>query len=249
MKPVIIDVNRENIEEYSPTCFLNPKNEGYTKKRDWLKKRFSEGLKIKVLFDETDKKVHGFIEYIWGENAWRAVEAKDYLFIHCIWINPNSYKNKGYGSDLIEECIREAAGKQGVAAIASDDAFMATKDIFLKNGFKIIQEDGKQQLLVKPIKKEILPKFKDYKKQLGKYKGWHIVYSHQCPWVSRFIHELDKKTIDQLKIKLTELKTPKQAQNAPSIYSVFNLIHDGKLLADHYISSKRFYNIIQKESQ
>jgi len=249
MKPKIIDVNLENIEEYPPTCFLNPKNEGYRIKRDWLKKRFSEGLKIKVLYDETDKKVHGFIEYISGENAWRAVDAKDYLFIHCIWINPNSYKNKGYGSDLINECLKDAAGKQGVAVIASDDAFMATQDIFLKNGFKIIQEDGKQQLLVKQIKKGILPKFKDYKKQLGKYKGWHIVYSQQCPWVTRFIHELDEKTIDKLKIKLTELKTAKQAQVAPSIYSVFNLIHDGRLLADHYISSTRFDNIIRKESQ
>ncbi|MDH5707239.1 MAG: GNAT family N-acetyltransferase [Candidatus Aminicenantes bacterium] len=249
MKPTIIDVNLENIEEYPPTCFLNPKNEGYKIKLDWLKKRFSEKLKIKVLFDETDKKIHGFIEYISGENAWRAVDAQDYLFIHCIWINPNSYKKKGYGSDLINECLKDAIGKQGVAVIASDDAFMATQDIFLKNGFKIIEEDGKQQLLVKQIKKGTLPKFKDYKKQLGKYKGWHIVYSHQCPWVARFIHELDKKTINKLKIKLTELKTAKQAQDAPSMYSVFNLIHDGKLLADHYISSTRFNNIVKKESQ
>jgi N-acetylglutamate synthase-like GNAT family acetyltransferase len=249
MKPTTIDVNLENIDEYPPSCFLNPKNEGYTIKRDWLKKRFSEGLKIKVLYDETDKKVHGFIEYIPGENAWRAVDAKDYLFIHCIWINPNSYKNKGYGSDLIKECIKDTAGKQGVAVIASDDAFMATQDIFLKNGFEIVEEDKKHQLLARQIKKGTLPKFKDYKKQLKKYKGWHIVYSRQCPWVVRFILELDKETIDKLKIKITELKTAKQAQDAPSIYSVFNLVHDGRLLADHYISSTRFNNIVKKESQ
>jgi N-acetylglutamate synthase-like GNAT family acetyltransferase len=248
MKPKIIDVNLENIEEYPPTCFLNPQNEGYRIKQGWLKKRFSEGLKIKVLYDETDKKVHGFIEYVSGENAWRAVEAKDYLFIHCIWINPNSYKNKGYGSDLIKECIKDATGKLGVAVIASEDAFMATQDIFLKNGFKIIEEDGKQQLLVKQIKKGTLPKFKDHKNQLKNYKGWHIVYSHQCPWVTRFILELDNKTVEKSKIKITELKSAKQAQNAPSIYSVFNLIHDGKLLADHYISTTRFNNIIRKES-
>jgi hypothetical protein len=94
-----------------------------------------------------------------------------------------------------------------------------------------------------------LPKFKDYKKQLEKYKGWHIVYSNQCPWVARFINELDKKIADELKLKITELKTAKQAQDAPSIYSVFNFIHDGKLSADHYISNTRFNNIIKKESQ
>lgn len=248
MKPIIININLENIKEYPPTCFLNPNNEGYKIKLEWLKKRFSEGLKIKVLYDEKDKKIHGFIEYIPGENAWRAVDSNDYLFINCIWINPNSYKNKGYASDLIEESKKDAKRKQGVAVVTSDGPFMATKDIFLKNGFKIIEEDGKHQLLVKQIKKGSLPKFKDYKKQLERYKGWHIVYSNQCPWVARFISELDKKIKDELKLKITELKTAKQAQDAPSIYSVFNFIHDGKLLADHYISNTRFNNIIKKES-
>lgn len=34
---------------------------------------------------------------------------------------------------------------------------------------------------------------------------------------------------------------------APSIYATFNLINNGKLLADHYISLTRFNNIIKKE--
>jgi hypothetical protein len=242
----IININEKNIEQYPPTCFLNPSNEGYKVKLNWLKNRFKEGLKIKVLFDEKDKKIHGFIEYVSGENAWRAVDAKDYLFIHCIWINPNKYKKKGYGSELIRECIKDAEGKNGVAVITSEDSFMASKDIFLKNGFKVIAEDGKQQLLINQFKKSNLPKFKDYKKELDKYKGWHIVYSNQCPWVARFISGLDKKIVHQLKLKMTELKTAKQAQDAPSIYSVFTLIKDGKILADHYISSTRFNNIIKK---
>jgi hypothetical protein len=245
----IIDVNLKNINDYPPTCFLNPNNEGYKLKLDWLKKRFSEGLKIKVLYDEKDKKIHGFIEYVPGEKAWRAIDAKDYLFIHCIWITPNSYKKKGYGSDLINECIKDAKGKRGVAVITSDGSFMATKDLFLKNGFKVTHEDGKHQLLIKQNKKGALPKFNDYKKQLEKYTGWQIIYSKQCPWVARFMNDLDKKIIDKLKIKITEIKTPKQAQNAPSIYSVFNLIHDGKILADRYISNTRLNNILKKEKK
>jgi hypothetical protein len=250
MLPTIIDVNSKNIEEYPPTYALNPKNEGYKIKINWLEKRFSEGLKIKVLYDENDKKIHGQIEYVHGEYAWRAVHVKNNLFIHCIWIYPNIYTRKGYGSDLINECIKDAKGKQGIAVITSDDAFMATKEIFLKNGFEIIEKDGKHQLLVRQLKKGTLPKFKDYEKQLEKYKeGWHIIYSNQCPWVARRMNELDKKTINNLKINITELKSAKQAQDAPSIYSVFNLIHNGKLLADHYISNTRFNNIIKKELQ
>jgi hypothetical protein len=141
----------------------------------------------------------------------------------------------------------DAKGKLGVAVVASDDSFMASKDIFLKNGFKIVEEDGKQQLLVKQIKKGKSPSFKDYKKQLEKYRGWNIVYSNQCPWVARFISELDKEIIRKLNVKIKELKTPQQAQNAPSIYSVFTLIKEGKILADHYISGTRFNNIVNKE--
>ena len=245
----IINVNQENINNFPSICFCKKNSVGLNNKLDWINKRQKEGLKIKFLIDDETNKVHGYIEYSDGENAWRAIDAKDYLFIHCIWITPNKYKKKGYGSNLIEECIKDAKGKLGVAVITSDDSFMASKDIFKKNGFKQIEEDGKQQLLVKELKKGPLPKFKDYKKQLAKFKGWHIVYSNQCPWVARFIDELDKKIKNKLKLKITELKTSKQAQNAPSIYSVFSLIHDGKILADHYISSTRFNNIIKKNKK
>jgi len=250
-KAKIVNVNSENILEYPPVCFLNPKNEGYLKKQDWLKKRFSEGLKIKMLFLEDEKKPVGFIEYVPGEYAWRAVDAKGYMFIHCIWISPNKNKEKGNGSLLVKECIKDAKkeGMYGVAVVTSEGSFMASKDLFLKNGFKSVAEaEPSMQLLVKTLKKGTIPKFKDTEKQLGKYKGLNIIYSIQCPWVARSIKELSETAKKKgLKLKVTELKTAKQAQNAPSIYATFNLVSDGRLLADRYISNRRFLNIIEKE--
>jgi N-acetylglutamate synthase-like GNAT family acetyltransferase len=248
--PIIIDVNETNITQYPPTCFLNPKNVGYQIKAEWLKERFSEGLKIKLLYFENDKKCHGFIEYVPGEYAWRAVEAKDYLFIHCIWVSPNKFKNKGYGSLLVEECIKDAEKqvKAGVAVIASEGPFMANKDLFLKNGFREVQASGVFTLLVKQLRKAKEPKFKDCEKQLSNYEGLKIVYSNQCPWVARFISELSETIKEKdLKIDVVELKTAEQAQEAPSIYAVFNLVNDGRLLSDHYISNTRFLNILKKE--
>jgi ribosomal protein S18 acetylase RimI-like enzyme len=248
--PIIIDVNEENISQYPPTCFLNPNNVGYQIKAEWLKKRFSEGLKIKLLYLKNDKKCHGFIEYVPGEHAWRAVEAKDHLFIHCIWVSPNKFKNKGYGSLLVEECVKDAEkqGKAGVAVIASEGPFMANKELFLKNGFREVQASGVFLLLVKQLRKAAEPKFKECESNLGSYEGLNIVYSNQCPWVARFMSELgeiiEKKG---LKIDIVELKTPEQAQAAPSIYAVFNLVNDGKLLSDHYLSTTRFLNILNKE--
>lgn len=59
------------------------------------------------------------------------------------------------------------------------------------------------------------------------------------------IKETDK--VKNLGLKITELKTAKEAQNAPSLYASFNLIHNGKLLSDRYISTTRFNNILKKE--
>ena len=247
----IININLKNISQYPPTCFLNPNNEGYRIKLEWLKKRFTKEMRIKLLYLENEKKCNGFIEYIPGEYAWRAVDAKGYMFIHCIWITPNKNKKKGYGSLLIEECIKDAKkeGMLGVAVISSEGSFMAGKDVFLKNGFESVESAKPSfELMVKVLKKGLLPKFKDWEKQLSKYKGLNIIYSNQCPWVSRSIKEFSETAKKKgLKLEVIEIKTAKQAQSAPSIYGVFNLVYNGKLLADHYISNRRFQNILEKE--
>jgi hypothetical protein len=124
---------------------------------------------------------------------------------------------------------------------------MASRTIFEKLGFRLVAEDGDYQLLAKQLKKGKYPSIRDHRAQLKKYQGWHILYTRQCPWVSRFIHELDPAITDRLHLTITELKTPAEAQNAPSLYATFSLIHDGRLLADHYISMTRFNNIIKKE--
>jgi hypothetical protein len=250
MKPVVVDVNRENVSLYPAACFMNPASEGYRQKITWLKKRFAEGLKMKLLYLENDRRCHGFIEYLPGEHAWRTVDAPGYLFIHCLWVYPNKLKNKGYGSLLIQECVKdsEKQGKYGVAAVASDGAFLAKKDIFLKNGFQAVETAGMFTLLVKKLKKGPLPKFRNWEKQAGKYKGLNIVFSNQCPWVARFVAEIDEVLQKRgMNAKIIELKKARQAQAAPSIYGVFTLLKDGRILADHYISERRFLNIMDKE--
>ena len=248
----IINIDKNNISQHEPTCFLNPKNEGYQIKLEWLKKHFSEGLTIRQLYLENEKKPVGFIEYVPGEYAWRAVDAKGYMFIHCMWVSPNKYKKKRYGSLLIKECIKDAEkqGKYGVAVLVSEGPFMAGKDIFLKNGFKpVAQFKPSFNLMVRTLKEGgPMPKLNDCEKQLNKYEGLNLIYSNQCPWVARSIKDMiETAKSKDLKLKVTELKNAKEAQNTPSVYATFNLVYNGKLLADHYISNTRFLNIIKKE--
>jgi len=250
-EPELVDINPENISEYPPRCFLKPDNEGLKIKLNWLKERFSEGMKIKQLYQ--DKKLIGFIEYAPGEYAWRAVDAKDYMFIHCIWIYPNKNKKLGYGSRLIQEAVKDAEkeGKLGVVVVTSDRSFIANKEVFVKNGFKEIEKSSNNyELMVKEIKKGPLPKFKDWEKELSKYKdGLHILYSYQCPWVARSIADnmLDIAKQEGYKANIIELKSAEEAQNGPSVYSAFSVIYNGKLIEDHFTSARRFQNIIKKE--
>jgi acetyltransferase (GNAT) family protein len=249
LKFEIIDVNKNNLSEYPPVvCFTNEKHPYHQIKINWIKEQFSYGLKIKLLFIKEEKKPIGFIEYIPGEFCWRAVDAKGYMFIHCLWTNGKKYQHQGLGSILINEAERDAAEMKGIAVVTSDKAFMTNKAIFLKNGYQIAAVEGKEQLLVKQIKHGSMPGINYHKTKLSEYQDLSIVYSDQCPWVSRFIREIEPVIKEEkLKLNIHKITSYIEAQQAPSIYGVFNLIYQGKILADRYISVTRFKNILKNE--
>jgi hypothetical protein len=245
----IINVTPENFTDHPQAiCFINPEHECYNMKVEWFREQYRNGLQIKILYVKGEKRSVGFIEYVPGEFCWRAVNANDYLFIHCLWIYGKKYQNQGLGSFLIKEAERDSDGMKGVAVVTSDSSFMADRKIFLKNGYKIAEELKKDQLLVKQFIKGPLPAFNVNTETLKKYKDLTIIYSRQCPWVARFMEEV-KPFLEKVKLnpRVIEIKTPEEAQHAPSVYSVFNLIYKGNLLADRYISTTRFMNIIKKE--
>ena len=246
----IVDVTLENLAFYPEVvCYINPKNPYHHIKLDWIKQQYQFGLKIKLLYINQEKRPVGFIEYVPGEYCWRTVDAVGYMFIHCLWTNGKKYQHQGLGSLLINEVEKDAAGTKGVAVVTSDRSFMTNKKIFLKNGYTIAAESNKDQLLVKQFTSGNFPEIIDYKSNLAKFQDFTIIYSDQCPWVSRFIHEVKPVVREQkLKLNIQKISSASEAQQSPSLYSVFNLIYKGKILADRYISVTRFKNILNKEN-
>jgi hypothetical protein len=245
----IVDVTAANIGQHpQAVCFINPQHEHFHHKVDWLKQQFKNGLKIKLLYLAGEKRAAGFIEYIPGECCWRGVSAKGYMFIHCIWTNGKENQRRGLGASLIKAVEAEAKAMLGVCVLTSDKSFMARREIFLKLGYEVAAESGNEQLLVKQFKAGPLPILHKPQPGTGTGKGLAIVYSRQCPWVARFIEEA-KPILKKMNLafSLRELKTPAQAQNAPAAYGVFNLLYDGRILADRYISTTRFLNILKAE--
>ncbi len=246
----MVETNETNLSKFPPACFMNYSHPGCSLKQEWVRSQFNHGLKIKHLFVKDERKSVGFIEYIDGEHCWRAVQASGYLFIHCLWVTPNKYKKHGLGSLLLADCCADAEllGKRGVAVVAGNGSFIADKSLFLKNGFvEVATTKSGYSLLVKMLQSGDPPYFTAWEAQLARVSGFQLLYSNQCPWVARAIPELQEVAAEAgVALQVTELKSPKEAQNAPSIYGVFNLIYDGKLLADHYISTTRFKNILKK---
>jgi len=244
----IIEVTPENAEQEGLFCIKNPKYPGFKLKLNWMKKRMNEGLKLKLLKKENE--TIGFIEYVSGEFAWRPVKASGYMFIHCIWVYPKKNYNQGYASLLIDDCIKEAQGNKlsGVAVVTSKGSWMADKNLFLKNGFKIAESKGRFDLLFKKFKDNPDPCFNNWEDEAANYNGLNLIYANQCPLFVKSINEMKETAIEHgLTLNIIEIKTAKEAQHAPSGYGVYNLVYNGKLLSDHYISNTRFKNILKKE--
>ena len=66
----LIDTNADNMYDYKLCFYRAAKKEGYRPEAEWLKHRFSEGPKYKVLYSASDGAVAS-IKYIPGEYTWR----------------------------------------------------------------------------------------------------------------------------------------------------------------------------------
>jgi len=248
-KITLVKVGPGNLSDCGIGCLTDPKNQGYQPKVEWLQKRFDEGLRFLLFRDEKGKPL-AFLEYVPGEYAWRPVDAKGWLFVHCLWVYPKGQKVGGLGSRLIRACLEEArqAGATGVAAMVSDGAWMAGKQVFLNNGFRQIAQADRFQLVIHRLKEGREPRFRDISGNLAKYRGLHIVYSAQCPMLPKSVNDLSEMAAEHgLELKVTVLNSAREVQDAPSYYGVFNLVWNGRLLSDHYVSKGRFKNILRKE--
>jgi GNAT superfamily N-acetyltransferase len=154
----LIDVNAENVEQTGFFCFMSKKkSEGYQRKLRWLKDRFAEGLRLKML----PLPERGFIEYIPGEHAWRSVYADGYLLIHCLWVVGKS-KGQGFAAKLLEACLTDAKQMKlkGVALITSEHVWLTGRRLFTKNGFECVDTAPPSfSLMVKKFGRHSSPRF------------------------------------------------------------------------------------------
>ena len=251
--PVLIDLDSSNLAEF-PCCGIkNPSHPGLLAKRCWLKAQFNLGLRAKILLDANGKPF-GYIEYLPGEFAWRGVSAAGYMFIHCIWNQSSRHQHKGWGSAMLEACVKDAkaAGMNGVAVLTRAGPWSAGRSLFFAKGFKLADAAPPDyELLVHKFKASAAdPAFKGgYDRKAARFgNGLTIIRSAQCPYNAKFAAEIARTAEEEfhLTAKTIDLESCKDAQDAPTPYAVFAILYEGRILADHQISRTRFRNIMKK---
>lgn len=248
-------IHAGNVDEAGFFCYMSKRREpGYKQKRGWLDARFAEGMKIKIIH-ETGGRDTAFIEYIPGECAWRAVRAKGYMFIHCLWVVGKG-KGKGYGKALIEECIKDARAQKmkGVAMLTSDHTWLAGREIFARNGFDEVDSAPPSfQLMVKRFgssPEPTLPSDWDARAQAFG-RGLTVIRTPQCPYIENGTNDiLSFAKARGIKAQVVELKSAKEVQErSPFAYGVFGTVLDGKPLAYQYLLEKDFDQLLHERSQ
>jgi L-amino acid N-acyltransferase YncA len=241
----IIDVTADNVDQKGFFCLMSKRNSvGYKQKMEWVKARLNEGMRIKML----ELPERGFIEYIPGEYSWRAIHAEDYMVIHCLWVVGKS-KKKGLGRLLLEKCIEDAkkSGKKGVAMVTSEKVWLAGKKLLLKYGFESVDDAPPAfNLMVKKFTDAPSPSFThNWEQKARRYdQGLTIFTSPQCPYIPDAVKTVTDFARERgIECRIIELKTAGDVRTlTPSAYGVFSIVHNGRLLAYHYLLPKDLEN-------
>jgi GNAT superfamily N-acetyltransferase len=217
------------------------KEVGYQSRISWIKKRFKEGMKYKLLRVKEGKKSpnRGFIEYIPGKYNWRGINADGFMVIHCIWV-VGRHKNQGYASKLLKVCMKDAriAGMHGIVGMSAEKGGWAPKKIFYeKNGLEKVDEFPPYYgLYVKRFFDDVsIPQFHSISKdKLKSYNnGITILYSHQCPYIPHLIDDVKQLAENNnLSFHTIKLQNSKEAQlNQLHPYGTYCITCDGELLS------------------
>jgi len=248
----VIEITRDSLDAV-PRCGIKNRNHpGFLRKTTWLESNLEKGMTAKVLL--TPKGVQcGYIEYLPGKYAWRGIEADNYMVIHCVWTFFREYQHRDLAASLIQGCIDDARRRKmsGVAVVTRERPWLADSRIFRKMGFDLVDTAPPDyELLVYRLRNSAAPpRFKgNWEKRLQSYgDGLTIIRANQCPHTIKRSEEIAAVALKTfgLQARIVDLKTYRDAQRAPTPYAVFAIIYDGRLVADHQISARRFTTLMK----
>ena len=244
-----IRVTKENIDKEHICCAISSnKDVQVISKKNWLRDRFDDGL----VFLKSVERGKCFIEYIPAENAWNPIDAKDYMYIDCLWV-AGSFKGHGYSSELLEYCINDSKekGKKGLCILCASKKkpFLSDPKFLKYKGFQVCDEaDNGIELWYLPFDDiNEKPRFKECAKHVSiNEKGYVLYYTSQCPFNAKYVPMLEDIAKEHnVPFKAIHITTKKQAQSVPTPITTYALFYDGKYLTNEQMNVNKFLRLVK----
>ena len=234
-----INISSANLGEEHLCCAIaNKKHQrGVDEKRAWLAERISEGH----VFRKLNEKGKIFIEYAPLEAAWVPIIGENYIYIYCLWVS-GSYKNKGYGKELLKYCIEDSKrqNKSGVCIISSKrkKPFLSEKKFMQKFGFESVDTIGEEYELLALSFDGAKPMFaENAKKQSIASETLTIYYSLQCPYISNCIEQVKNYCeTEGIPLQLIAVDSCKAAKELPCVFNNWAVFYKGKFATLHLLN-------------
>ena len=244
-----IRVTKENIDKEHICCAISSnKDVQVISKKDWLRDRFDDGL----VFLKSVERGKCFIEYIPAENAWNPIDAKDYMYIDCLWV-AGSFKGHGYSSELLEYCINDSKekGKKGLCILCANKKkpFLSDPKFLKYKGFQVCDKaDNGIELWYLPFDDiNDKPRFKECAKHVSiNEKGYVLYYTSQCPFNAKYVPMLEDIAKEHnVPFKAIHITTKKQAQSVPTPITTYALFYDGEYLTNEQMNVNKFLRLVK----
>ncbi|MFR2534165.1 MAG: GNAT family N-acetyltransferase [Clostridia bacterium] len=244
------NLNLENIEQEHVCCAISDKKhqEGVKAKKEWLKERIKEGH----VFRKLDVNAKVFIEFAPLETAWVPIEGSNYLYIYCLWV-AGSYKSKGYGTQLLNDCIEQArqSKKSGVCVLSSKkkQSFLSDKKFMQKFNFQVVDTIGDSYELLALSFDGTKPHFMpNAKKQEIDSEKLTIYYGSQCPYINNCIEQIEQYCQEkQIPVDLIPVNTLEKAKKVPCVFNNWAVFYKGKFQTLQLLNENMLRKLLENE--
>ena len=244
----LVKLTHDNIEQEHICCAIaNNKDVQVMSKKNWLKERLDEGL----VFLKCDVRGKCFIEYIPAEYAWAPIEAKDYMYVDCLWVS-GQFKGHGYSNLLLGQCIEDSKekGKKGLVILSSKKkmGFLSDPKYLKYKGFETVDTaDPYFELMYLPFDESAeKPCFRNTVQSHEKMpKGFALYYTNQCPFTAKYVPLIENMAQARgVELHVVHIQSGEEARNAPSPFTTFSLFYNGELVTHEILSEKKFEKIL-----
>ena len=243
-----INLDEKNIDEEHLCCAIGDikHQDGVDKKKEWIKSKLKDGH----VFRKLNARGKVFIEYEPIETAWVSVSGKNYMYIYCLWV-AGSFKEKGYGKELLEYAISDAKEKKmnGICTLVSQKKkpFIGEKKFFEHFGFKVVDTINDYELMALQFDDKETPKFSDTARKMEiDSQDLTIYYSNECPYVEYEVKELIQYAKEKkIKLNFIKIDTLEKAKNVPCVFNNWANFYKGKFVSNTILNGNALGKLIK----